>query len=84
MTASGHPVLPGNWQSYRDQLSLDANDGNAQFLPAVVVVVAQTSQASELIHYGTSNSQREDATEPKHCPERCEADFKDQARKDEA
>jgi hypothetical protein len=24
--------LPGNWQSYRDQLVFDADDGNAQFL----------------------------------------------------
>ena len=29
--------LSGNWQSYRHQLPLDANDGNAQILSAMLV-----------------------------------------------
>ena len=28
--------LSGNWQSYRDQLPLDANGGRAEFLPNVL------------------------------------------------
>ena len=31
--------LSGNWQSYRDQLPLDALDGNAQFLPELADAV---------------------------------------------
>src|ERR1043166_3937397 len=50
--------LPGNWQSYRAQLSLDANDGNAQFLPNLAGAVVDTQQlqkSPEEAHGGQSS-----------------------------
>jgi hypothetical protein len=53
--------LPGNWQSYRDQLAFDANDGDVQFPRARAntntqsrMLSAKSRQKCELVSAGLS------------------------------